>query len=415
MKKIIVFFILFLCTNTLYAGQKGIDFDWDKNEIFAQDEIIVKFKEGISENIKKAIHSRMGALSYYDSYRKAFQIVKVKEGKVKKKVEAYSRLPQVEYAEPNYIYRACFTPNDEYYSYQWNFNQINMEEAWDYSKGAGVIVAIVDTGVDPNGVDSFGSRILRGKSFIPLSFNSKDFESHGTHVAGTVAQETNNKEGVCGVAFEAYILPVKVLNRFGSGLDSWISNGIRWAADNGADVINLSLGGQYGGFTLKLAVDYAFSKGVTIVAAAGNENLDTINYPAAYENVIAVGAVNYDKKRAPYSNYGMKLDLVAPGGNLSEDLNHDGLDDGILQETFEKRLFGWKRWDYELFQGTSMATPHVSGVVALIKAIHPDYTPSEIKQVLISTAEDLGQSGWDTEYGYGLLNAASAVKYKLSH
>jgi serine protease len=411
MKQIIIFFIFFVWANGLLASQKGIDYDWDKDEIFAYDEVIVKFKKGVDENVKKAIHGRMGAFSYSDSYKKVFQVVKIKKGRVKKKVEAYSRLPQVEYAEPNYIYRACFKPNDEYYSYQWNFTQIHMEEAWEYTKGIGVRVAIVDTGIDPNGIDSFGSRLLTGHSSIPYSIKPIDFESHGTHVAGTVGQETNNLEGVARIAFEAYILPVKVLNAFGSGLNSWISDGIRWAADNEADVINLSLGGPSKSNILQEAINYAFNAGVTLVAASGNDGSYMVNYPAAYENVIAVGAVGYDKSLAPYSNKGPEIDLVAPGGDTTKDLNQDGFDDGIIQETFKKLLFGWKRWDYEIFQGTSMATPHVSGVAALIKAIHPEYSPTQIKQALISTALDLGVTGKDSLYGYGLLDASEAVKY----
>jgi serine protease len=147
---------------------------------------------------------------------------------------------------------------------------------------------------------------------------------------------------------------------------------------------------------------------VTVVAAAGNDGTDEVLYPAALEHCIAVGAVRYDKKLAPYSNYGYEIDLVAPGGDLDVDQNNDGYEDGILQETFWAFGIGWGYW---FSTGTSMASPHVAGVAALIKAIHPEYGPDDIRQVLQDTAEDVGAPGWDDRYGYGLVDAHAAVSY----
>jgi serine protease len=289
---------------------------------------------------------------------------------------------------------------------------VNMPEAWDVSTGEGVTVAIIDTGVNPFGRDSFGpvgaSRVVRGYNAIVGIPGGIDFEGHGTHVAGVVGQETDNGTGVAGIAYGANILPVKSLSIFGVGVDSWIIRGIRWATDQGADVINLSLGSFDDSQAFEDAVNYAYENGVTVVAAAGNSGDGEVMYPAAYENCIAVGAVNYIKVITDYSNYGDALDLVAPGGDNNLDLNGDGYADGILQENFGFFGLNWGFWYYA---GTSFASPHVAGIAALVKSIHPDYGPDEIRQVLQDTAQDLGDPGWDARYGHGLVDAYAAVSY----
>jgi len=209
---------------------------------YVPDQILVTFKEGVADSIKAEIHKNLGALKVRESYGKFYHVVTVREGGVEEMVKAYSQNPWVEIAEPDYLRIAYFTPNDEYYTYQWNFVQINLPLAWNKSTGSGVTVAVIDTGVNPNGEDGFGSRLLPGYDFIWRNNNSVDDNGHGTHVAGTIGEETNNLIGCAGVAFNADILPVKVLNSWGLGFSSAIIDGIRWATDNGADVINLSLG-----------------------------------------------------------------------------------------------------------------------------------------------------------------------------
>jgi serine protease len=189
----------------------------------------------------------------------------------------------------------------------------------------------------------------------------------------------------------------------------------------------MSLGGSEGAQSLEEAINYAYNSGVTIIAASGNESFDkeiwpfdnddwltSVGFPATYKNVIAVGAVNFDGDRAYYSNGGPELDIVAPGGNTSQDLNLDDYSDGIIQETFSN-YFGFKNfamgWGYRFLQGTSMSCPHVAGVAALIKSVNPDWGPDEIKEALTETATDLGLSGKDNEYGHGLINAYEAVMY----
>ena len=254
-------------------------------------------------------------------YRDHFRVLTLPAGANMQAVLAVlSRHPSIVYAEPNYRVRAFSTPDDERYPQQWNFHLINMEAAWNTSTGDGVTVAVLDSGISPYGTDGFGDRLLEGyNAFLNIKSRWQDFHSHGTHVAGTIGQETNNGTGVAGIAYGAWLLPVKVLNRYGYGSNATLAAGIRWAADNGADIINMSLGSSRGGRALQEAVQYAYDNGVVIVAASGNDasadTLTPVSYPAAYEHVIAVGAVDSMKNRAYYSNGGSELALVAPGGS----------------------------------------------------------------------------------------------------
>jgi len=203
-------------------------------------------------------------------------------------------------------------------------------------------------------------------------------------VAGTIAQSTNNGMGAAGIAYQATILPIKVLNSEGSGTYDAIANGIIWAADKGARVINMSLGGSSGSTTLQNAIQYAYNKGVVIVCASGNDRRSTVSYPAAYTQCIAVGSTRFDGTRARYSNYGSALDIVAPGGDASVDQNHDGYGDGILQQTFAEG--SPTDFAYYFFQGTSMASPHVAGVAALVLSAHPTYTNEQVRTALVEAS-----------------------------
>ncbi len=378
----------------------------------AAGELLIKFREGVSDRAAYAVHRDLKVAEWRRGYNDICQIVSFEPGREGELAEAYNRRHEVMYAEPNYYATACSEPNDQYYRLQWSFPLINLPAAWDISTGEGVVVAVVDTGINPFGRDGFGSlagnRLLWGYNAITGTRGGIDFNHHGTHVAGTIGQETNNRIGVAGIAYNAKLLPVKALAFHGGGFYYSIINGIRWATDNDANVINLSLGAGSDSRLLEEAVDYAYEKGVTVVAAAGNDGADNILYPAAFSHCIAVGAIQYDKRFAPYSNYGEKLDLVAPGGNLELDQNNDGYKDGILQETFQAFGIGWGYW---FSTGTSMATPHVAGVAALIKSIRPEYGPDDIRRVLQDTAQDLGEPGRDERYGYGLVDAYAAVSH----
>ncbi|GEM_PF-1104872 len=309
-------------------------------------------------------------------------------------------------------------PNDPHYSFQWHIPPIQAPDAWDRTTGANVTVAVVDTGISQGGEDLDCHTFVDDFNAITDSSGpgvATDDNGHGTHVAGTIAQCTNNGVGVAGVAYNARLMPVKVLDANGSGLTSDIAQGIDWARSHGADVINLSLGMDCQGVgngawpdcsdsVLDTAIEAAVDAGVVVVAAAGNANQSVVGYPANHPDTIAVGAVDYALNKAPYSSYGDALDVVAPGGDTSADLNGDGYADGVLQETFDG-----SDWGYWFFQGTSMATPHVVGAVALLRSFAPGATVSQIRDVLRSTAQDRGASGFDPVYGYGLIQVNAAL------
>ena len=392
---------------------------------YVPGEIIVKFKPLVNEETVTKINQRHRASVVYKSPVLGFRRLKIPEEKtIPEMIESYRKDPNVEYAEPNYIAYAFWTPNDEYFKYQWHLDNpkyggINMQKAWDVTggpgnPGAGVIVAVVDTGVAYENYDIYalapdlaGTSFVSGYDFVNNDDHPNDDEGHGTHVTGTIAQTTDNSIGVAGVAFSCSIMPIKVLDSTGSGTYADVAEGIRWAADNYAQVINLSLGGKFSSETLRLACEYAYKKGVVLVCAAGNDGRAVVSYPAAYDDYcIAVGATRYDETRAYYSNYGKSLDLVAPGGDLRVDQNKDGYGDGVLQQTFKSGQP--TNFAYYFYQGTSMATAHVSGVAALL--IYKGVSgPDNIRNILQTTAEDKGLAGWDKYYGWGIVDAYKAL------
>lgn len=345
----------------------------------------------------------------------------VQNGDIKSVLDYYNSQPGVVYAEPNYIMKAFAAPNDPYYQYQWHMKQLEMDKVWDKSTGEGVIVAVIDTGVAYREGSASGkapdlqqTAFAEGYDFVNRDAYADDDNSHGTHVAGTIAQSTNNSAGVAGMAYNATIMPIKVLNAEGTGSSLNIADSVKWAADNGAKVINMSLGG--GGFsqTMNDACKYAYDKGVAIFAATGNDGTGSVSYPAAYDKyVIAVGATRFDKAKSYYSQYGTSLDIVAPGGDVNVDQDSDGYTDGVLQQTIKGYDKTTKTTDYTFgyyfYQGTSMATPHAAGLAALLFAVKPDATPDQIRAAMESSAEDLGAAGWDQSFGHGLINPMRAI------
>ncbi|MEC7518783.1 MAG: S8 family serine peptidase [Myxococcota bacterium] len=303
-----------------------------------------------------------------------------------------------------------FVPNDPYYPHQWHLDQIGMPRAWTMSRGAGVVVAVIDTGVAHREEGGFHlapdlgqTRFAEGYDFVDGDAHPDDEHGHGTHVAGTVAQSTHNGVGVAGVAPEATIMPLKVLDRNGTGGWGGIAAAIRYAADHGAHVINMSLGGGMPSRAVQRAIDYAHGKGVLVVAAAGNSSRSRVEYPARANHVVAVGAVRYDRELTFYSCYGTGLDVVAPGGDLRVDQNGDGMPDGVLQNTMVRG--DTARFDYLAWQGTSMAAPHVAGVAALLYA-NGVTDPDSVERILKQSADDLGDAH---RYGSGLVQAPAAL------
>ncbi len=349
-----------------------------------------------------------------------------------------NRHREVAYAEPNLLLQAHATPNDVFFGSQWHYANINLPTAWDTTTGnADVIVAVIDTGVLVNHPD-LNSKIVAGYDFISDPVRAGDGDGidanpddpgdgglagagsfHGTHVAGTVAAETNNGQGGAGVAWETRIMPLRVLGIDG-GTSFDVIQAVRFAAglsnDSGtvptqrADIINLSLGGPFSSQAEQDTYLEAQQAGVIIFASAGNDSSDLPSYPAAYAGVFSVSATTITNNLAPYSNFGPTIDVAAPGGSNITDLNGDGIGDGVIS-TIGDDSNGLIEFGYAILSGTSMAAPHVAGVAALMHAVHPDLTPAEFNNALLAgdLTDDLGSSGRDDQFGWGMINAQKAV------
>ncbi|WP_231387558.1 S8 family serine peptidase, partial [Dolichospermum circinale] len=421
MKKLILFCLFFVGLTTAVFGFLHFQGLAVKGEF---ETILLDFREDIAENLiqkdLQAIAQQYHVTPQLDNKYSAADHVYIIKGD-RQRITDLKKSPLVkvtEFIEPNYIYKTVPTdkttglgeilppendkepnssligPNDQYYSKQWNLHKIGIESAWTRSKGSGITVAVIDTGITKVR-DLHETKFVKGYDFVNDTEPAQDDNGHGTHVAGTVAQSTNNSYGVAGVAYEANLMPLKVLNADGAGTVADIAEAIKFAADNGADVINMSLGGGGESQLMAEAINYAYNKGVTIIAAAGNENTNGVSYPARYPHVIGVAAFGSDGERASYSNYGAGVDISAPGGSETGT---------ILQETINEEGEGL----FLGLQGTSMASPHVAGVAALIKALGIK-EPNEILQVLQQSARVIQDDGLNY-YGAGQLNAEAAVK-----
>jgi serine protease len=406
MKKISLFLSVLLLLSMRFAfaeDQKPFD-TTEGRPALVSDEIIVKFDSSVTEAKKNKIKARYELKKKKVSYKKGTFVV-YKHKNPRAILHQLKNQKGVKYAEQNgYVY-ANMIPNDPFYDpYQWNMTRIGMEDAWDVSTGNGAIVAIIDTGVKQSLDDLAETRFIAGYDFVNHDDDPTDDAGHGSHVCGTVAQSTNNDMGVAGIAYNATIMPVKVLNAKGSGTWDQVADGIYYATDHGADIINLSLGGTETSTTLENAVNDAWENGVVVVCAAGNDGLSSPHYPAYYDNSIAVSATNYLDEKADYSTYGDWVDISAPGGD-SNDYNGDDYIDGILQNTFSRRSGD----GYYFYTGTSMASPHVAGVAALVKACNSELSNVQIRTILETTAEDIGEFGKDDYFGFGIVDAFAAA------
>jgi beta propeller repeat protein len=371
----------------------------------------------------------------------------------------YKANSSVEYAEPNYIAKAQMVPNDPYYSSSnswgqgyddlWGLKKIQADKAWDISQGEGVIVAVVDTGIDynhediaaniwtnsreiaGNGIDDDGNGFvddIRGwdcttcdgffllDCVLPKAEDNdpKDGNGHGTHCSGSIAAIGNNSKGVIGVAPKAKVMAVRALNDQGQGSDTDLVNALRYAADNGADVISNSWGGQFYSSVIIDAVNYAYSKGCVVVAAVGNSNLDVEGFcPADIPNVIAVASTDHNDQKSDFSNYGFKIDVAAPGGDSTDSSSNRIYSNILSLRAANTDMYGDGKnivgTNYYRARGTSMACPHVSGVAALILAHKPTLNNEEIRQVLRTSADDVDNAGFDVNTGAGRINASKAV------
>ncbi len=315
-------------------------------------------------------------------------------------IQALEKNPKVNYIQPDHYRQRINPPIDikgkpgpPPEEVPWGVDRIDADLAWSTTKGAGVKVAIVDTGIDMDHPDleanikgGFNAIAPARKYKDPNDFD--DDNGHGTHCAGIVAA-VDNDIGVIGVAPEAWLYGVKVLDGAGFGYDSDIIEGIEWCVDNGMQVCSMSFGGYEDDQAFRNAIDAAWNAGIVMIAAAGNEGYEEPDLlPAGYSTCMAISAMDSSDDIPSWSNYGDEIELAAPGVSIYST---------------------YKRGKYTTMSGTSMACPHVSGVAALILAVHPSYSNDQVRQLLQNTAEDLGASGWDPYYGYGLVDAEAAV------
>lgn len=407
---------------------------WQPGQPQSTGEVLVKFREGVASFRRWQILGVNGARVARVHRGSGYTVLQPRWGAAEgEMIRALRSRPEVAVAEPNYLASAADV--DPYFNpYQWNlFDRgvmsggvtsnfgINAAGAWNFSQGVGVKVALLDTGcayadyLDYRlAPDLAAVKITPGWDFVNHDGYPNDDNGHGTHVATTLVSAANDGIGVAGVAPGCTIMPIKVLDATAYGSYEAIAGGIRYAADQGAQIINLSLNGTMPASILAEAVQYATAKGCLIVAAAGNEGQYGVGYPARYSPCIAVGATRFDGQLASYSNRGWGLQLVGPGGDTGMDQNQDGFPDGILAQTFDLHQ-GYDSFGYYFYSGTSMATPQVSGVAAMALSLNPRLGRTGLRYALLTTATDLGARGWDGNFGYGLVNAMGAIQYARTH
>lgn len=419
-------------------GKHSISLESDKITFGLKEFDILNSKHQLKK--AEALHNIKGNRSFLLEFQNDTDISDL--------IKKYESSGLFEYIEPNYIVHATGyrthseeSPNDTHYSRQWAFKNdgtfragganavagadIKMEPAWEIEKGSSsIIVAVLDTGINfvhpefegriwenPNAeVDDGYELDLFGWNFISNDNTVFDDQGHGTAVAGVIAAKPNNNLGFAGVDWHCYIMTVKVLNDEGSGSVAGIVQGVHYATDRGANVINMSLGGPNYSNAFNDAIEYAYSNNVTVFAAMGNENTSEISYPAGYLNAIAVGSTNPNDRRSDAfngnpsdgSNYGGHIDVVAPGAYI------------YVLDYYNENNYG------NMSSGTSLATPYAAGLASLLLAQDPTRTPDDIRQIIRSTADDqVGRMNEDTEgfdiyHGYGRINAFSALSQTLS-
>jgi len=385
---------------------------------YSSEHILVKFRPYIPSEFIKATINAFQISEYKVIPRINVYKIRIPENSTVDEMLTIMKQHQyVEHAEPDYVAYKTETPNDFYFKYQYAlYNEgqyigpvgspqgqpsadIKATPAWDETKGSeDIIIAIIDTGIDLTHPDLENKIESSGYDFVHSDFEAEDDEGHGTFVAGIAAAETNNSEGIAGVAWNCKLLPVKVLDELGEGYYSWIIDGIIWAVDHEAAVVNLSLGGPIDSPFLRNAVQYAHQNDVVVAAAAGNDG-GSVVYPAAYDDYcLAVAATDYNDHRPVWSNCGSQVDVAAPGK--------------LIYSTYPTSLTPPGYFPYMWGTGTSASTPHVSGLAALIKSIKPWLTADEVMYVIKYSADDVNESshpGKDIFIGYGRINMEKAL------
>ncbi|GED66324.1 hypothetical protein BRE01_00260 [Brevibacillus reuszeri] len=355
---------------------------------YVEHEVVVRFSPRPEQKKIDTLVASLDAKIKRDFDK--FLIIKSRSMTTQQLMKKLAEHPDSVFAEPNYLLLPNRKPNDTYYTeYQWNLPLIGMEKSWDISEGSSdVLVAVVDTGVDMKHPE-FAGKLVEGYNILEDNNKPQDDNGHGTHVSGVIAAKTNNKDGIAGMTWKSKLMPIKAIGADGSGSAVDIAQGIYWATDHGADVINLSVGNYTSSAALKEACQYAFQKNVILVAASGNDASDQPSYPAAYDEVLSVAAVDHRKERADFSNFGEHLDVSAPGVDIPSTYIYS---------------------DYASLSGTSMACPHVAALAALVRSVQPHMKNSEVMDVIRKSAVDLGPPGHDQLYGYGMIDVNQTLR-----
>ncbi len=360
----------------------------------SSEEILVGFRPDIPVTQRDFIHHQARGGLRKRIGRINTDVIKIPAGtSVQEMIARYQSMPEVEYAEPNFLATAFLTPNDPLYNNQWNLKKILVEDAFDVSKGGFGPIAIVDTGVDDSHPDLSGL-VVEGYNTIDENTNTNDDHGHGTHVAGIASAQTDNGNGIASISYQTTVLPVKVLNKDGVGTYDDVSEGIIYAADKQARIVNISLGGSSDSTTLKKAVQYALSKGSILVAAAGNNGNDSPVYPAAYSGVLAVSASDQNDNLATFSTFGSNIFVASPGVSVTS-LVPGG--------------------SYKEHSGTSMSAPHLAGLLALALSAKPSLSNAELIDQIKKNAEKVGgysydENGWNPYFGYGRISSGKTLK-----
>jgi len=396
----------------------------------APGEVIVGFRSAADDAaIERAVRDVGGTRARRSRFESRWLVTLEPGRSIDDAITELQAMAEVAWAEPNGAVSAfarSFTPDDPLFDFQWHMKLIGAERAWAIQKGdPSVGVAILDTGIAYEDfgpfrkAPDFGDTVfLPGFNALDGSSHANDDNFHGTHVASTVAESTDNGLGVTGLAFRCSLMPVKVLDEDGNGFFFDVAEGLDYVTNfrqdgrNPVRVVNLSLGSEFESQTLSRAIERAHDAGIVILAAAGNGGARGINFPASHPDVISVGAVDARKQLASYSNFGEGLDVVAPGGDVGRDDDGNGRPDGILQQTFSPFTAAreGRDDDFGLFyvDGTSQATPHVAALAALL--VQQGITdPAAIRAAITSSAEDLGEAGPDDTYGHGLIDPERAL------
>ena len=364
----------------------------NQKEWISQDTIIVKHS-GLDKNV----HKKIGAKVIRSIPSLGYDVIQLNKGvTLEKAVSYYANQKGVKNVSPSYVYHSFDTGVDPKKNDMYHLNLLEIDKALELAGNNEVKVAVIDSGVDFKHPDLKSQVLPPYNAAAPA--NTTSTGDHGTHVAGIIGAAKDNAVGGHGVNPNAKLMPIDVFNGKAGANDFVIAQGILYAIEQGADVINMSLGGYGESPLMKDAVQKAIDQGITVVAAAGNESTDNYSFPASYEGVISVGSTNDRNKLSSYSNYGPSVDLVAPGEDIYSTV-HD-----------QK-----KGSSYVKFSGTSMASPVVAGVASLLKSKYPNLKPNEIEAILEMTAKDLGDKDYDLTYGHGLVNPVKALQFDIKN